>query len=211
MKPATANVLDADYNPVTRILLIKTKKKGKRKRKKIISLFLGGWWIRWLLLLSVKPVEEKVNPHGLKREMRTLFFSTRKNLIKMVSKNLNGYNSTVPLLPKFCVWTWSRWLLNLPRVRPVPLHLWRGNLHISKVQMLGESRKIRHNRGEAATEGKKTIDVLGGCWVWDIWGTFRLQFLWTQRVQQGHQKTRTWAQLINYVQFSGFGTHLTRG
>ena len=42
MKPATANVLDAHYNPVTRILLIKTKKKGKRKRKKIISLFLGG-------------------------------------------------------------------------------------------------------------------------------------------------------------------------
>ena len=29
--------------------------------------------------------------------------------------------------------------------------------------MLDESRKIMHNRGEAAIEGKKTIDVLGGC------------------------------------------------
>ena len=161
MKLVAANMLDADHNPVTRILLNKTKRKGKGKKKNNLIVF------RWLMEKMITYAFSKTSrgesqPTWSEKRNENPILSTRKNLIKMISRNLNGYNSIVPLLPKFCVWTWSLWLLNLPPVTPVPLHSWRGNLHISKVQMLSESKKIMHNRGEVAIEGKKMIDLLEG-------------------------------------------------
>lgn len=50
-----------------------------------------------------KPMEEKVDLYGMIGKIRTSFFYTEKNLRETVARNLNAYNSIVPLALGFCV------------------------------------------------------------------------------------------------------------